>query len=126
LAAGSYSLSLVATTPSGNSTPVVIPSFTVASTPKVVAPSAPVVSVTSNAKGTVVVTLKKAVSAGTGKITGYQYSLNGKKWTNIAPQKNGSFVIHNLTSGKKYNVQLRAVSASVIGSANKPITVKVH
>ena len=94
--------------------------------PKGSAPGAPSILVTSTVKGDIMIYITKTVESGSHPITKYEYSLNGGAWVNIVKNSNESFVIRHLTSGKRYSVRLRAVSAVGPGAPSSNIKVKVR
>ena len=79
-------------------------------------PKAPSFRVTSPSKGVLSISLTRVTADGGDPITGYQYSLNGGRWINVAAKSHESIRVSHLTPFKKYSVRMRAVNALGTGA----------
>jgi hypothetical protein len=89
------------------------------------APKAPSIRAVSTAKGTITVSVSRAINNGGHAITAYQYSLNGGSWHKISRRSNGTFVIIHLAKDRTYRVRLRAINSIGTGTASHNVSVKV-
>ncbi|MDB4882252.1 MAG: fibronectin type protein, partial [Gemmatimonadetes bacterium] len=86
-------------------------------------PSAPSISGVGTGDGQLTVTFTAPASDGGSVITNYEYSTDdGTTWTTRAPASTASpLVITGLTNGTTYQVKVRAVNGSGVGTASAPL-----
>ncbi len=89
------------------------------------APSAPVFIVTASGPGEISGVIGVPSRNGGVPVTGYQYSLNGGAWKNVAlsPATVPRVRIRGLVAGKRYQVRVRAVNAVGDGASSSRTVV---
>jgi hypothetical protein len=88
-------------------------------------PGRPAFHATSITTGEVSVTVVGKPASGGSPVLGYQYSVNGGKWSKATGGDSGRFHINHL-GAKGYRIEVRAVNLIGDGVASRPVTVKVR
>ena len=125
VAPGTYTFQVVALGEGLTSTPAVSNAITISAAQLVAhTPGAPSIRVTSNDRHSLTISLSSKGSSNGSRISGYEYSLNGGPWKLLGT--GNSWVLHGLTSKKRYSVRLRAINAKGPGSpsVSEGVTVK--
>jgi hypothetical protein len=67
----------------------------------------------SEARGstTITITITRFSRTSSARVVGYQVTLNGQRWTNLASTSLNRFVLRHLRSGARYVLRLRAYDA---------------
>ncbi len=60
---------------------------------------------------TITITITRFSRTSSARVVGYQVTLNGQRWTNLAPTSLNRFVLRHLRSGARYVLRLRAYDA---------------